>query len=868
MKIQLYLTTILIYTFLSFCNNANAQIEINYSDFAQQGDGFIYAVKHFKEKEINITDLEAAGWNFENYIPDSFDTVRFYPKFRTRYGKYFANAETVKFNSRTDMKYYRGDSSSIHIEGLIEDYLGINAAVVLIFPRDLTVYQFPLKKGNYSADSISQKFISAYGLTQFADSIRVDLDLTAISYFDTVAEIKTPTDKYYALREKNTIKKTITAYINDKYWGKRPAPQYNKKTKTIKYKWFVPKAGIPVVEIETYEDGFVKSVSWQYKQPMTIEIEKKDVTCKGKATGEATVKVSGGTPDYTYQWSNGARTKQSQNLTAGVYDVKVTDSKGIVKTESMTINEPQEELKLKVDVKHISCYGKTDGKLTAQISGGTTPYYTVWSNDFEGTELVNAHSGIYGVIVKDAGRCFIWDSVEVIAPNIPFSLNPIIINSPCKGENKGMLIANAKGGNEPYTVNFNNQPAQDTISNIGAGIYNLSAVDKYGCTLNREVTIREPETELFAQATIKNIDCKGMNSGSINLKISGGSPSYFVKWNNESRETYLRNLSPGNYSVEIKDSKGCLLNQYYQIDEPAENLGITIETQNVSCKNGENGSAVINVKGGTAPYNIVWSDKDNSLNRINLKAGFYNVKINDKNNCLITETVVISQPDNILTATSLKTDCNCYADQTGKIEISAQGGTLPYTYFINNTKTTPAINDLSAGVYKIKCVDANNCEYETSTEISQPVQPLKATVETQKTLCNGAENGQAIVEATGGTPDYEYQFSDGEQTREHNNMKAGNYSVKVSDSKGCSYIESFVIDDASPITINATITDSEPGKNNGKTEIIVNGGKSPYSIWWSDGNNQSKRKQLSPSTYKVTITDQNGCTAEKEFELK
>ena len=77
------------------------------------------------------------------------------------------------------------DSSKVRMQGIINDYLGLKAAVVLVFPTDLVVYKFPIGKGRATSDSISKKFVSSYGLQQFADSVRIDLDMSNVSVFDT-----------------------------------------------------------------------------------------------------------------------------------------------------------------------------------------------------------------------------------------------------------------------------------------------------------------------------------------------------------------------------------------------------------------------------------------------------------------------------------------------------------------------------------------------------------------------------------------------------------------------------------------------------------------------------------------------------------
>ena len=334
--------------------NANSQaIELDYGDMANIGDGYIYAVKHFKNSEMTVSKLDAMNWDISGLEPESFDTVRFYSKNRSRYGNLFPNAEILKFQTKKNMEFITVDSSKIKMHGIINDYLGLKAAVVLVFPTELALYKFPIKVGNFLNDSISKKFVSSYGLKQYADSVRIDLDMNNYSEFDTSGVIKTPMDTYNTIREKNTVYKKIVAYKNSRLMGWMPAPEFSSKTHQIFYRWFSKKCGIAVMEAEADANGNITTIRYQYRQPMEVNLEKTDVNCKGKNTGSIQVLVSGGTPDYKFRWSNGKRGRKLDSLKAGVYSVEVTDSKGTKITKSIEITEPDEELKLKIQIKTI-----------------------------------------------------------------------------------------------------------------------------------------------------------------------------------------------------------------------------------------------------------------------------------------------------------------------------------------------------------------------------------------------------------------------------------------------------------------------------------------------------------------------------------
>ncbi len=845
--------------------NAYSQIEITADDFANEGDGYIYAVKYFTDTTLYISDLETQKWNLANITPETFDTLRVYNKNRSRFGNLFPNSDLVKFHSRRDMEFITKDSNSIKMQGLINDFLGLKAAVVLIFPEDLDLYKFPIKKGAFLSDSLSKKFISFYGLAQFADSVRIDLDMSYISYFDTCMEVKTPTDKYYALREKNTVTKNMLAYKHSHLMGWRPAPEYSNKDRTIFYRWFVKGVGAPVLEIETDRKGKINLIRYQYREPMQISIEKEDVNCKGDATGTATVVIKGGTPDYKYLWSNGKKTKTIKNLKAGTYSVTVTDSKGTKLQTSVTIDEPEAKLTIKLEATPIRCYGDHDCHLTADVQGGTKPYYIVWSNDTESNELINQGYGIYGCIVRDAQRCFVWDSIEVTAPKTPFKMSPKVTHSQCKGEANGEIAFDASGGDKPYTFEIEGKPAEEFNPGFVAGVYSIKATDKNGCELTRQAQVLEPEKLLEATGETTDVNCHGMNNGAVTLKVSGGSPGYKYLWSNEATTKDLTNVKAGTYTVTITDLHKCTIERTFVIIQPDVTLQMSYTTHDITCHGGNDGSIAVTPSGGTEPYNITWSNKNKTLSQENLKAGNYTVNISDKNNCLITETIILNEPEIGIEITGEVTDSPCKAEGLGSIKTEIQNATNPVKYEWQNGESSANLKNLSAGNYTIKVTGADGCSASKTFTVNSPEKELTVSIETTPATCSYSENGKWSVLAAGGVPGYEYKFSDGSENPRQTDLKPGHYSVAVTDQAGCTIKNEFDVSAAEPLKINAITHEPTHNKPNGSAELEITGGTEPYKIHWNDGYAEPKRRLMSTGEYYITVTDKNGCTAEHEI---
>ncbi len=142
------------------------------------------------------------------------------------------------------------------------------------------------------------------------------------------------------------------------------------------------------------------------------------VRCFGLSDGAIELSVSGGTPDYTYLWSNNATTQNIADLSAGEYTVTVTDENGYQAIASTIVPEPAELTLTLIPASVTSC-GGTDGQVDLYVSGGTGPYTFLWSNNATTPGLVNLTAGTYSVTVTDENSCTASSSITIIEPCEP-----------------------------------------------------------------------------------------------------------------------------------------------------------------------------------------------------------------------------------------------------------------------------------------------------------------------------------------------------------------------------------------------------------------------------------------------------------------
>src|SRR6185436_17241877 len=149
--------------------------------------------------------------------------------------------------------------------------------------------------------------------------------------------------------------------------------------------------------------------------------------------------------------------------------------------------------------------------------------------------------------------------------------------------------------------------------------------------------------------------------------------------------------------------------------------------------------------------------------------------------------------------------------------------------------------------------------------VTQPSAGISASANiTQNVSCNGGANGSIDLSVNGGTAPFVYDWSNGANTQDINNLSAGNYTVAITDANGCTYLQGGTIAQPSlALAASSTVTANIScfSGNNGSVDLTVSGGTSPYSYSWNTGAATQDLSGLSAGTYSVTVTDANGCTA-------
>ncbi|NVJ45850.1 MAG: SprB repeat-containing protein, partial [Cytophagia bacterium] len=584
-----------------------------------------------------------------------------------------------------------------------------------------------------------------------------------------------------------------------------------------------------------------------------------DISCNGANDGSIFLTVTGGTGPYTYSWSNGATTNNITGLSAGPYSVTVQDSEGCTIVRNFTIVDPA-PISLTHTKIDILCKGASTGEIDITPSGGTAPYTYSWSNGSTAEDLANVVAGTYTVIVEDDEGCSVNLTVTITEPATVMLLSGTETDGTCAGSNNGSIDVTVTGGSAPYTYLWNTGATSEDVSGLAPGNYSVSVTDAGGCIKSIGFTISEP-SPISISETIDNISCNGVVDGAISLSVGGGTGPYTYSWADDISVTTKdrTGLGPGNYTVTVEDSNGCLSVESFNVAEPAI-LSSTATQLNVSCFGESTGAIDLSVSGGTAPYTFLWSNGALTEDLTNIPAGNYSVTITDASGCTDNQVFTITEPASALAVASSVSQITCNGAADGIINLTVSGGSAPYSFNWSHGSTSEDLSNLSAGSYTVTVTDNNGCSYVESFTITDPPVLTLSGVATDID-CNGAANGSIDINVGGGEAPYTFAWSNGETTEDVSGLIPGTYSVNVSDARGCSTSTSFVVTQPTALAFSYTSDNVLCfGESNGAIDITISGGTAPYTYSWSNGEITEDINSLSAGDYTVIVTDLNGCT--------
>ena len=526
-----------------------------------------------------------------------------------------------------------------------------------------------------------------------------------------------------------------------------------------------------------------------------------------------------------------------------------------------------EGMTLTGDVEQSSC-GESNGAIDLSITETVSPYEYLWSNGDTTQDIGLIPSGAYTVTVTDANGCS-RDTTFLLNSNTSLSASAEITNNLCHGGNTGAIDMTVEGGTTPYSYNWQTGASTEDIANLTADDYFVTITDAEGCDAVESFTVGENPLITVSSQTIKDEVC-GTSNGSIDIEVDGGSGSYGYVWSNGAKTQDITDIEGGTYIVTITDGFNCEVTSQFDVHNDVSNcsaycyLDLTSSVTDDNCGNGE-GAIDITVTDAENPYIVKWSNGETTEDIENLVEGDYTVTVTDANNCQIIRTLTVGNNTGTLTVDNISINNETCGRHNGAIDITTEGGALPYVFAWNTGDTTEDITDLSAGTYQIQIVDGDGCKLTQYFEVENNTGDLSATAVITDEIC-GNSKGKINLSVTGNDGALSYQWSNGSHNEDITNLSAGDYVCTITDDAGCKLQVSYDVDNSSGdlAIVNSRVINETCRQANGAIDIVVTGGDGKYLYTWNTGDTIEDISGLSEGVYVLAVTDSTGCQVQSD----
>jgi gliding motility-associated-like protein len=615
-----------------------------------------------------------------------------------------------------------------------------------------------------------------------------------------------------------------------------------------------------------------------------------DPLCNGDSTGTASVALVGGSGGYTIEWfdttgtTTGQTTATAIDLPAGCYYVVITDTAALscsVNSDTICLTDPA-VISFTTASIDMSCFGTCDGEVSWTASGGvgtiTSELYLIGTPDVLQLDSTTLCAGDYYVLHTDTNLCEQnSDTVTVTEPALIVGTtggaDPL-----CTGDSTGTAWVDIVGGTGTYSVVWYDTSGTaigqvtDTAFNLPAGCYYVeisNAVAPLCTVLSDTICLSDPLPITFT-TTPADVTCFNACNGSVSWTAAGGSGTitselYYIATPDSLLGSInpTDSLCPGDYYVVHTDTNLCVqVSDTVSIAQPTDLVAGMPVISDASCVAACNGSATLNISGGSGSYTYSWSSGSiDSVVVDDLCVGITDVLVTDSLGCTVSQSITINE-NNTITGTSVTTDATCGLCD-GDATVTPSGGLGSYSIAWSDGSTGISSDSLCAGVYSYVITDSVGCSVTMDAAISNTGGPTSGVVNVTDVTCYGAADGTADITPAGGLPPYTYLWvPGGETTNAVTGLQAGSYSVEVMDSNGCILVENAVIGSPAAIAIESLVINEDCGQSNGSIEIVPNGGSAPYNYAWTGGAlpPDSIQSGLVAGIYQVAVTDFSGCS--------
>jgi len=565
--------------------------------------------------------------------------------------------------------------------------------------------------------------------------------------------------------------------------------------------------------------------------------------------------LSGGTPGFTYLWSNGATTKDLANLSVGTYTVTITDANTCVRTASFSVPSGNVLGGATFTTKP-SC--NQDGCIELTLpatAAGQTPFTLNWGGvggpiqvSTLTPSICSLKPGVYNVTVTAANGNTLVIPAITIDQSDPASVD-VNTTNPFSGlvKNGKITLTPAQGVICNLTYQWGPLPLNATtneVTNLGQGTYFVTITNPCSqCTTVRQFTLEYSPLGVAINGAGGMIspDCSNNPTGSINITVQGGNPPYTYIWTgpNSFTETTedISDLYPGVYSVVATDLDSRTVTASFTLTS-LSNLNITNVNETslygpfqVSGATVCDGEASVVFTAGAGNSVIEWSNGATGVSNTTLCGGPYSVTITDAAGCSTVWSDELTAPPAIA-AQAETVGVKCNEDCDGTAKVSPVGGVPPYALSWSTGQIDPivfangfskAVN-LCGGDYTVTVTDKNQVDFVLTVNVPEPP-PIEASFAATAPRNFNACDGDILIDVTGATFPITYVWSgsfghtgDGERAEE---LCSGEFvQFIITDANGCTAYasDSVPYPEDGCFRVSPVIT---PGQQDGKNDFVI-----------------------------------------------
>ncbi len=496
------------------------------------------------------------------------------------------------------------------------------------------------------------------------------------------------------------------------------------------------------------------------------------------------VKLSANSGFLSYNWSSGANTREIYAKKSGVYTLLGIDSNGCRSLDTVVVSLLNPVVS---NYKSTLCYNDSINLLAGnKANTGAFPINYQWNSNISGNKFQSIITKDTVVLLKAAdgvGVCF--DTLAIACSRAMIDVaNDTVLLTDCKRDS---LKLNA--GSNWKTINWSNGYKDSIAWFKQEGNYSILVTNAYDCRATDTfhfVNQGAPQASLVSN---DSAGCFGTATGRLVSTSQGGYLPYTKVWNNSQYGDTAFNLNVGKSTFILTDAYGCSDTLEAIVEGPPRMIVNADVLDSASCFGLSDASCKVSVSGGTGNIKYQWlhDASINSLSLNNLKAGSYQLALEDDFGCRDTASIELGQPSALKMAVLEIDTPSCYGSVNGRIKTQANGGNgnYNYTWSFDSNINNSEVSGLRAQLYTVYVKDAKSCRDSLLINLPEPT-ALKALISRIDSVsCFSDSDALIIGGAEGGTSPYSYVWNQNTTTSELKGIGKGQYVLQVTDAKAC-----------------------------------------------------------------------------------